>query len=179
MLALLLIVLPAYGGDTKEPTTEYKIKAALIYKLTKFVEWPQQAFEQPYSPLKICVLGRNPFGNALGALEQRTVGSHPIAVKHHTHSMEAVNNSCHILFISAAPKIDLHKILNPLMHRPILTISDIERFAEQGGIIQLADQNQRIGFRINLNSAKRVGLKIAAPLLYLSTVIQITEERGN
>ena len=179
ILALLLVTLPIYGDSTQESTAEYKVKAALIYKLTKFIEWPKQAFEQPESPLEICILGSNPFGSALNALEQRQAGDHPISIKHHFHDMEEIKSTCHMLFINAAPKIALHKILNTLMHRPILTISDTKHFAEQGGTIQLVHQNQRIGLKINLNPAKHVGLKIAAPLLNLSTVIQTTEERDN
>jgi YfiR/HmsC-like len=44
---------------------EYQVKAAFLYNFGKFVEWPSQAFERPKDPITICVLGHNPFGNAL------------------------------------------------------------------------------------------------------------------
>lgn len=179
MLAVLLFAVPAYGDAPKEPTAEYKIKAALIYKLTKFVEWPSQAFKQSDSPLEICIAGNNPFGDALNALEQRKVGKRRIEVVYHSNGMEAVKNSCHMLFLSATPGGVANKIVNALIDRPVLTISDVEHFAEQGGVMQFASQANRIGFIINLDSAKRAKLKIAAPLLYLSTVIQEAKGEGN
>ena len=42
-----------------------QVKAAFLYNFAKFVEWPPHVFKTPADPIVICVLGQNPFGNAL------------------------------------------------------------------------------------------------------------------
>ena len=79
---------------------------------------------------------------------------------------------CHLIVVANMQRAMLAYILDSVANRPVLTVSDISRFAEQGGIIELASNNNRIGFRINLRSAKLAGLKIAAPLLRLSDVVK-------
>jgi hypothetical protein len=172
MLAILVAVVPVYGGAAKEPDAEYKIKAALIYKLALFVEWPERVFQQPDRPLEICLLGDNPFGSALSVLERRKVRGRPIAVKYYAVSRESVSGGCHLLFVNEARDSSLRELLGSLDGHSILTISDMDGFAETGGMIEMASKDGRVGFRININSLKRGGLKIAAELLNLSTVIQ-------
>ncbi|MCU7879030.1 MAG: YfiR family protein [Candidatus Thiodiazotropha sp. (ex Lucinoma borealis)] len=63
------------------PSSEYKLKAALIYKLTKFIEWPDQQMEQPEHNFGICLLGEDNFGEALDALQERKVKDLPITIR--------------------------------------------------------------------------------------------------
>ncbi len=169
VLLVLSVLLPAELLSAGTVSPEYKLKAALIYKLTKFVEWPRSSQEK--KQFGICILGRNDFGSALDALEARQVGNQPIHIQHFSQS-EAVNSSCQILFVSESKRPFLKTILHSLAHLPILTIGDIDKFAEMGGMIELNRGHKRIGFRINLQQADRAGLKIAAPLLDLATIVE-------
>lgn len=152
-------------------SAEYKLKAALIYKLTKFVEWPEAAGDTPNQSFGICVLGKDYFGSALNALEERKAQGKPITVLRFTQS-EAIDLRCQMLFISDSKQAFVGPILDRLQKKPILTLGDMEKFAETGGILQFTTGHQRIGFRINLQSAKQAGLTIAAPLLELSTIVE-------
>ncbi len=165
LLALASVELHAAGLAS----SEYKLKAALIFKLTRFVEWP--ADMRAGADFDICVLGRDDFGTALDALETREVDHRPIRIQRFVQS-EAVNASCQILFVSESKRPFLKTILRSLAHLPILTISDVDGFAEQGGMIELTRGRKRMGFRINLQQATSAGLKIAAPLLELATIVE-------
>ncbi len=169
-MILLLVGLPTplISGP---PTSEDKLKVALIYKLTKFVEWPAHPVDHSRKTFGICLLGEDPFGDALNALGDRNVKGRSISVHRHSQS-EAIDEQCQIVFISDSKRPFLDPILQSLQARPILTLSDMEQFAEQGGILQLSRGEKRIGFVINLNSAKQSQLTIAAPLLDLASVIQ-------
>lgn len=152
------------------PSSEYKLKAALIYKLTKFIEWPDQQMGQPEHNFGICLLGEDNFGEALDTLQERKVKDLPITV-HRLSQSDAVDTRCQIVFISESKHAFIKPILQSLQNRPILTLSDMANFAEQGGILQFTAGKKRIGFLINLKSAKRSNLTIAAPLLDLATVV--------
>ena len=54
----------------------------------------------------------------------------------------------------------------------ILTVSDIDRFAERGGIINFYKENNKVRFKINLNAAERAGTKISSQLLRLGTIVR-------
>jgi hypothetical protein len=153
------------------PTDEYQLKAALIYKLTKFIEWPEAAEGRALESFGICLLGDDLFGDSLDALAKRKAKDMPIMIYRHAHS-EAIDQRCQILFISDSKQAFLGSILQSLQGRPILTLGDMQGFAERGGILQFTRGKKRIGFLINLESAKQSQLTIAAPLLDLATVIK-------
>ncbi len=168
-LALLLLSigggLPAADG----PTPEYRLKAALIYKLARFVAWPRPlAQDQPFD---ICLLGRDDFGSALDALADRRIDGHPVRIRRFQQS-EAVSPQCRILFISESKRPFLKTILARLAERPTLTVSDLPGFARAGGMIELARGDHRIVFHINNQRALAAGLRIAAPLLELARVVE-------
>lgn len=166
-LWLALQPLQLYAAPAPE---EYKLKAALIYKLTKFIDWPAESAANIQS-FGICLLGEDYFGDALESLENRKVNDKSIRVYQHTQS-EAIDERCQIVFISDSKQTFIKPILQSLLERPILTLGDMDDFAASGGILQFTRGKKRIGFLINLESAKKSKLSIAAPLLDLATVVK-------
>lgn len=164
LFALLLVVMnPAYA---ESGAGEYAVKAALLFKLNKFVTWPIQT----NSPLVVCVYGKNPFGQALKKLGKKSFKGGPPTVLY----LPKINSDlerCNILFIAQSAASHLRRVLLAVSHSSILTISDISQFADSGGMVELSTQGQRIRFRINLQAAKEAHLKLASPLLELSTIV--------
>ena len=173
-LSALVLLFPRAGKAAEDLSEEQKIKVALVYKLGKFVYWPDSPLQQQNKVFTICVLGNDPLNPAFMILENRKIGVLPIKIEYVEQSID-IDNGCRIAFITESKRAFLKNILQRLDNRPVLTISDSHGFAESGGIIELRQEASRIGFTINLNSARRAGLEIAAPLLELSTVI---EEQG-
>jgi hypothetical protein len=86
-------------GACAQVIEEYQIKAAFIYNFAKFVEWPPQAFKTSTDPITICVLGQNPFGNALEqAVSGKTVEGRTFVVRQLSSELPATG--CQILFVS-------------------------------------------------------------------------------
>ena len=117
----------------------------------------------------IAVLGDDPFGEALSVLENKTAQGRPIAVQR-ASSLDSLK-SCRVLFISSSVGSRLPSILHDAHARNILTVGDAERFAAQGGIIQLVLHEGRVGFEINVDSARKAGLAISSKLLSLSKAV--------
>ena len=77
-----------------------------------------------------------------------------------------------LLFI-ALPTVAERQAAIAYAHRAhILTVSDAKGFAEQGGIIQMTRVAQNIQIKINYDAALTSGLRIAAPLLSIATVLR-------
>jgi hypothetical protein len=152
-----------------EPAREYLIKAALIYNFAKFAEWPARAFASDSDRLNVCVLGKDPFGEALESIADKPIRGRLIGV-HRVQDIEA-GLDCHLLFISDSEQSHLPTILGAIANRPILTISDMPDFTQAGGIIRLkTNLHDQIRFEINVVTARRVGLRLSSQLLSLAEI---------
>lgn len=145
---------------------EYKVKAAFLYNFTLFVEWPAEAFSGNDSPLNICILGKSPFGDVLGSLKGKTVKTRKLVVRQINSVQEM--RSCQVLFVSASEKMQLPNILAAAKNQNVLTVSDMDGFAEAGGIINFITLEDKVRFEINLKAAQQARLKISSQLLKLA-----------
>jgi hypothetical protein len=146
---------------------EYDVKGAFLFNFTKFVEWPMAAFADEHSPLKLCVLGENPFGKALlKGLTESEVGGRKLIFTH----LESANNleACHVLFVSRSERDRLPQILAGLHNAPVLTVGDMPAFLEQGGMVNFILEGSKVRFDVNLEAAEPAGLKISSRLLALA-----------
>ena len=154
-----------------QPLREYRIKAAFLYNFAKFVEWPPEAFEDNDSVLILGVFGDDPFGAALQSLRGKTVRGRSLTIKRFDSLLDL--DQCHILFITSSAQQQQQKALESLEGSNVLTVGEIQRFAEMGGIINFVVRNNKLRFEINLDAGKRAGLMISSQLLKLAdSVVQ-------
>jgi hypothetical protein len=166
---ILAVLLPGGSGSAQDSKpSEYQLKAAYLFNFAKFVEWPNAAFSAPSSPLVIGVLGENPFGDLLeNTVHGKTLNGHPLAVRE-IRALNEITN-CHVLFISTSEQKRVTDILKSMQNAPILTVGEMDRFTESGGMINFVWVDKTIHFRINDVVAKNAGLKIGSKLLGLAT----------
>jgi hypothetical protein len=149
---------------------EYAIKAAFVFNFIQFVEWPPSAFPDPGTVLTIGVLGNDPFGPLLDqTVKGESVKGRGFDVRRFRDLDEV--KSCHVLFISKSEKERVTLILKHLEGLPILTISELEGFADRGGVVNFYTEKNRVRFEINHESARRKGLKITSQLLCLGRIV--------
>jgi hypothetical protein len=158
--------------------TEYEVKAGFLYHFGWFVEWPDLEASGREEPFIIGVLGANPFGTMLDdIMHGKTIHDRPVVVKYYQREEEA--SASHILFISAPEAWRLPTILKILEGKHVLTVSDMARFNELGGMIALRVVGQKVHFDINMDAAERQQLKLSSQLLKLAKVIYSTQHKGN
>lgn len=168
IISIIILLLQSSLSYAKQPTIrEYQIKAVFLYNFTYFVRWPSTAFKSPVSPFNICVLGKDPFRGLLKlAVKNETVDERSVQIQ--VHNTAKNTNSCHILFISRSEVKNLSKIFKSLKQRAILTVSDIENFARDGGMIEFVNMGKHIRFYINRRAAIKANVRISANLLYIA-----------
>ena len=150
---------------------EYKVKAAVLYQFAKFVTWPPEAIGAAGRSLKIGVLGSNPFGSVLDStVKGKTVDGRPVDVKRLKLARDG--RSCHIVFISRSESAKLKSILTALKGAPVLTVGDMDRFAQRGGCVNLVMAGNKVSFEVSVTAATRARLKISSKLLKLATVVK-------
>jgi hypothetical protein len=165
--ALLLV---AAGSASAEALNEYQVKAVFLYNFSHFVDWPSATFVSSDRPFVICILGEDPFGARIDeAVRGEQINGHPLLVRR-VHRVEELE-SCQILFIARSEGAQLGHILAALNHSSALTVSDLDRVAERGVMIQFTTENNRIRLRINVDSAHAAGLTISSNLLRPAEIV--------
>ena len=160
------LCLQARGQQAK--VNEFQVKAAYLYNFGRFVEWPapdnNEAFE-------ICVLGADPFGQTLDAtLARETIDGKTVAAKRISKPQDV--DSCRIVFISSSEEGHLKEVLAALDKASVLTVSDIPRFSERGGMIGFILDGNRVRFDVNLASAQGARLTLSSELLKVATNVR-------
>jgi hypothetical protein len=164
-----IIFLFGFFQPPQKKATEYQVKAVFLFNFAQFVEWPEQAFSKPESPLIIGILGKDPFGPYLDeTVENEKINGHPFEIKRFQNPAQI--DTCHILFINEqfAPNLDV--VLKSLNGRGILTVSDVNSFIKQGGMVRLATENNKIKLRINLDVIKEEKFIVSSKLLRMAEI---------
>jgi hypothetical protein len=166
-MILLFLSLAPYGSTQMEGLSEYQVKAAFIYNFVKFMEWPAEAFAAGNDPLRICVLGENPFGGELArTVEGKKINGRALTVKQFSDSRMA--KGCHVLFVSASERGRAPQVLDALRDSSTLTVSETEEFIRMGGMIKFVLEDGKVRFEVNLRASEQARLKISAKLLSLA-----------
>lgn len=162
--------LVAAGQSPAMIDREYPLKAAYLYNFGAYIEWPDDAFEEPTSPLVIGVIGQAPFGDVLDQLSRRNIGSRQVAVRH--LGMRDPHDACHILFVAASVSDEQQRqLLAEVRGLPVLCVGEAPGFTEYGGDIGFFVLQNKLRFKINLEAARGQGLKISSKLLSIATVV--------
>jgi len=166
-----VVVLLLIGTHAQSPAAgEYQVKAAFLFNFAKFVEWPPRSFSDTSAPLRICVLGRDPFGDELRNItKEKIVNGRKLEV---TQVFDLqVARTCHILFIASSETSRLKQIFESLRGSDALTVGDTKGFVEQGGMINFVLENSRVQFEVNRKAAEQGGLKISSKLLSVARLV--------
>ncbi len=168
LLGVMMITLLNTQAQDSKPS-EYEIKAAFLYNFAKFIDWPVESFKDDASSLTLGILGVDPFGPALDTIKEKTVKGRKLVIKRSRNPEDL--KGCHILFVSPLEKENLRPILNVFRESAVLTVSETERFASRGGIINFIRVDNKIHFEINPEAAQRNRLKISSQLLKLARIV--------
>ncbi len=144
-----------------QPASAEAVKAAFVLNFTKFVEWPDSAFESRGSPLVLCVAGVDAsLHDALSELDGRAVQGRTLTVRRAQRPSAA--EGCHAAYLSDLAAADAGA--------GMLTIGDAPEFAARGGMIGLFDEGGKVRFEINLQSVQRSQLRFSAQLMKLARI---------
>lgn len=156
----LTLLLASLAGQA-QLNTEQQFKAAYLVNFLKYVEWPGE-----YAKSTICLFGRDALSGPLAAYEGRLVSGRELVVRRVSGPDQL--DECQILYVPDIEEARLPAVLRWTENRPILTVSDAEFFARQGGGIALVREDTRLRFDVNLDTLNRARLKPASQMLRLA-----------
>lgn len=167
-----ILLLLQYSANAEEKSLqlyEQKIKAGLVYNLLKYTAWPKESSSQINGKLQICLFGEDPFDGYLSPLEGRTAQQAPISIIRISSVEET--QGCSAVIIHRNREKHLPELLQFLKNKNVLTISDITQFAQRGGMVEMAKEEEKISLYINKDAVNHAGLNIQGPMLKLAKIV--------
>jgi hypothetical protein len=149
---------------------EEHVKATYLYNFAKFVEWPPDTWSASDRPTLICALGDDRLAEVL---QQVVLGKQANGrqVEARRISSFQEGKSCQILLIGFHDKEHVVQALRGLEDASVLTVGQMDRFTDLGGMINLVRTDRAMELEINPKTAEAVGLKISSRLLAVARVV--------
>lgn len=144
---------------------ENAVRAAYVFNLTKYVEWPAAS-----TSLRVCYLGDGPMGAVLKSTLQGKV-SEKRSIDVVLEPGDEPSGRCDVLYVGFHSPERIRAILaRPKTHN-ILTVGDTDLFAASGGMIGLVTQGEHIKLQVNLQAVQSAQLRISSRVLALATIV--------
>jgi hypothetical protein len=138
-------------GAVSETDSGKRTMSKFMINLAKFVTWPDASFSGEEAPYRYCILGRDDL--------QRLAMVDFEAAK-----------SCHVVFIGAASADEVAPVISSLTGLPILTVGEIENFAQYGGMVGFYGKGRKVALAINQKRLEGAGLNASSKLYRASTM---------
>ncbi len=152
------------GSSRAEVFEEYHAKAAFLYHFSNFVGWPASTFKATNGHLRMCVMGKDPFGQSLDAtLANKSVRDHPFEIRRNPPTTELQH--CHLLYFPASASSQMRALRHQVAKENVLTVGETLDFLRQGGMVQLFVDNQKIRFAVNTDVVNQTNLQFSSKLL--------------
>lgn len=176
LLVCLLAFCPTAMAKSKA-FQEYQLKAVFLYHLTNFVAWPPEALAGTDEPIRIVILGQNPFGDLLQkVVAGERVGGRPIVVEHCQDLAEL--GPCQIVFVSTSLTDQLPQLVAAVRNTGALIVGDSEGFIRRGGDVNLLRKGNRITIEINVQGARQAGFDFSSKLLRIARIVEPATRKG-
>lgn len=158
-----LALSPGRGAWAQE-APEGELKAAILFNLLAFVEWPAPA--APGEPLLLCHAGGGPVAAALLRLQGRSVRGRPLQIEPY-----AGERSCAALYVAAGETALMQRLTPALRTSGLLVLSDAPGLAGRGVMVSLALEGGRVVFDVDLRFARLAGLTFSSKVLRLARTV--------
>lgn len=175
MLAVVILCSSLLPSEAAVPAEapEPVLKAATVYNVAHFVDWPKTRFAGRNSPVLIGVLGNDSVADGLEEIARsgQKIGSRNFDVLR--LKPEDDFRRCHVLVIGGNREFD--PLLNPAEVGNVLTIGEQPLFAERGGMVNMVVVDKRVRFDINKGATDKAGLEVSSKLLNLARKVIKTQ----
>lgn len=165
----MFLVAPASLQGLARPLTEPQAKAAFLFNLPLFVEWPPDALPER-APLIVGLARATPVAAALRPVEGQLIRNRVLTVRQLRDGDDP--RGVHILFVPQMDERATRLLLSRLEGAPLITVGEDERFIARGGMIRLYIRKAHLRIDVNNTRVEKAGLKISSKMLGLVNLVR-------
>ncbi|HEY2929752.1 YfiR family protein [Piscinibacter sp.] len=149
---------------------EGELKAAIVFNILLFVEWPPESLPDTGGSLVLCVGPNSALNASLKGLNERPIRNHRLEVRDLPPASSAT--TCHAVFVGAADRMRLAAGLKAQRAAGALVVSDDIDAPHDTTAIVLQRIGNRIAFEVNLQPVRQARLQLSSKLLRLARVVR-------
>lgn len=168
LLAALLLATAGQPTVAAEHSDENEVKAAVIYNLLLFVQWP--APQAPGGKLKLCVFEDGALTAALRRHEGKVVQGQLLQILRIGSAPKALD-ACAAVLVEEGSSAVLARLRLVARERALLVMAEGAGTLDRGAMIGVYGDGGRIGFDINLHAMKSSGLGASSKILRLARTL--------
>lgn len=162
LILLATLVCHSQPATAQNTSTEQSVRAAMVFNFLKFTEFPPEGIANAQQ-IRLCIAVGDPWqAEALAALSGRKVWNRELIVVR----LAGRGDGCHVLYVDMRQRWNAAEEQRTFLHT--LTISAYPGFARDGGMIEIALQEDGARFDINLAEGRRAGFRFSPQLLRLA-----------
>lgn len=165
LVAVCLLLWGFSAGMSVAQHDENEIRAAFVYNLTKYVEWPH-----PKKDLVIGFVGDSSMGQMLQKIVAGKVsGARNIRVV--LSPSETQLEQCDILYVAYSSSKKTRATFDRIRGKDILSVVEEDSSVRDGGMVGLVRSGDHIQIEVNLDAVQSGNLKISSRLLALAAIV--------
>lgn len=167
LISIILMNHTIVSTKTFTDTQEYALKAAFIYRFLEYVEWESNNKSNAF---EIAVLNESPITGMLTEIaKDNTVKNKKMHIMEYDDLNEI--GFCNILFVSQSYTNPIEAVISKFSNKNVLIITEQIGYGAKGAHINFLISENKLKFEVNLNAAKRSGLKCSSQLLGHAIII--------
>lgn len=174
-LSLLISIFLIFNSQVfaaKQSTADFANQAKVLEYLLNNIIWPEPSQSED---VNFCILGNTPL-DGFNLIHGRIFHNKPVQL----HAVNTLNsNECQVVFVSKSEKNNVTSIIKQLEGQPVLTISDLPNFAQQGGGVNLFIANEQPALMLNTHAIRSQKLEISKEMLKILTIIPDVEPEND
>jgi hypothetical protein len=166
---LLLMLMSVSGRGVvaiAEPPDSRSLIAALNYNFAKYAHWPGEDERQS---IQLCFFTER-FKQSFAGLQNKAIFNKPVKVRQLSQIEQA--GDCHLVYIDRSERALLQRLFVFLKDKPVLTVSDITGFSDEGGMIEIFRANNKFRFKVNQSRIESARLKMSSQVLKLAVEVK-------
>ncbi|MBH9552105.1 YfiR family protein [Inhella gelatinilytica] len=143
-----------------QATAAPQLKAQVLLKILKFVEWPPAALGD-LQALQICLTDDSALAQHVSPFAGQTLNQHALKIRSATRHQLL---GCHVVLVSGEPGWSAPS--------GALVVTDTPGLMDHGAMLNLHTEEGRVVFDIELDATRRAGLDVSARLLRLTRFVK-------
>lgn len=155
--------------------TDVQAKLVILHTFVgQYTRWPGSYSLDRNQQVNICSIGRDAVTQQLGLLEKASTNTLEVHVKQQVSPSHI--QDCHVLYIAESEKLGFAGLLKQTQGYPVLTVSAIRNFVEEGGMVGLETDVKTQGnfekhfvrYALNSRAVSAAGLSVEADSMELA-----------